>query len=345
MARNRIAHFSAYMTLFCVMSGAVDAGLAQDKVATTAANFLGIAVGSRSVAMGGAYTAMSGDATSLYWNPGAAGRSERSHAMFVRANWFLDTNYNWAGAVLKFGTSNTLGLSFTSLNYGEEPVTTVFEPEGTGERFSAQDLAIGVSYARSMTDRFSIGGTVKFINQEIFNESASTIAVDVGLLFVTQFRDIRLGVSFSNLGGEMRLDGKDLLQKIDLDPSAIGNNETITGLLKTQSYQLPVIFRVGLSGDLVRYKEHSRLTFSVEAMQPNDNSGVVNVGGEFSVHEMVFVRGGYKSLFRDESEEGLTLGGGVVWELKNKTSLVFDYAYADFGLLDNVQMFSLGVSF
>ncbi len=321
------------------------AAQAQDKVGTTAGNFLGIAVGARSAAMGGAYAAVAGGATSIYWNPGAISRSGKSQAAFVHTNWFLDTNFNWAGLVLNIGDANAIGLSLTSLDFGQERVTTVFEPDGTGERFSAQDIAATVSYARNLTDRFSVGGSFKYVSQEIFNETATAAAIDVGLLFVTEFRDIQLGVSFSNLGSEMRLDGKDLIQRVDLDPNASGNNETIVGVLKTESFQLPVIFRVGISGDLFRYHENNRLTVSVEATQPNDNSGIVNIGGEFAIKDMFFLRGGYKSLFRSNSEEGLTFGAGLSLNVRESTQLVVDYAYADFGLLDNVQMLSLGVSF
>ncbi len=328
---------------FACLTGVFPAA-GQDKVGTTSASFLGIAVGARSVAMGSAYTAIAGDATSLYWNPGAVAKTGKSSATFVHNNWFLDTNFNWAGAVLSFGP-NAVGISLTSLDFGDEPVTTVFEPDGTGEIFSAQDVAIGVSYSRNLTDRFTIGGTVKFISQEIFNETATGVAADVGLLFTTQFRDFQLGVSFSNLGSDLQLDGKDLLQRVDLDPNAGGNNETIVALLKTDDFQLPVIFRVGISGDLLRFGEHSRLLLSAEATQPNDNSGIVNVGGELAVHKMFFLRAGYQSLFRDNTQEGLTFGGGLVLNVQESTALVLDYAYADFGLLENVQLFSVGVSF
>lgn len=327
------------------MLGSVCSVLPQDKIATNAANFLGISVGAGSMAMGGSYAAVAGDATSIYWNPGAIAVSGKSNATFVHSNWFLDTNFNWAGIVMNFGGANAVGVSFTSLDFGDEPVTTVFEPTGTGERFSAQDVAISVSYARNLTDRFSVGGSVKYISQEIFNETADAIALDLGLLFITQFRDIRLGVSFSNLGSEMKLDGKDLIQRIDLDPQVVGNNETITGELKTDSFQLPVIFRVGLSGDLFRYREDTRLTISAEAVQPNDNGGAVNVGGELGINGMFYLRGGYQSLFRDDTEEGPTFGGGLVLNVRESTSLLVDYAFADFGLLENVQLFSLGVSF
>ncbi|MFQ5603107.1 MAG: PorV/PorQ family protein [bacterium] len=343
--RNRLIRIVFNLALAVVVLSSFTPGFSQDKVGTSAANFLGIAVGARGVAMGGAYTAVAGDATSIYWNPGAVSRSEKSYANFVHTNWFLDTKFNWAGIVLNFGEASAVGLSFTSLDFGDEPVTTVFSPEGTGDFFSAQDIAAGITYARNLTDKFSIGGTLKFINQKIFNVSASAVAVDVGLLFITHFHDIQLGVSFANLGSDMELSGKDLLQKVDLDPTATGNNESIVGLLKTESSSLPVIFRVGVSGDLIRFRENSRLIISVEATQPNDNSGVVNVGAELTVNNMFFVRGGYKSLFRDESEEGLTFGGGLLLNFKNRHSLIFDYAFADFGLLENVQMFSLGVTF
>lgn len=345
MTRRFSSNWRTFLSTLIAIAALVQPLSAQDKVGTTAANFLGIAVGARSAAMGGAYAAVAGGPTSIYWNPGAIARSGLSQAQFVHGNWFLDTNFNWAGLVLHLGNGNAVGLSLTALDFGEERVTTVFEPNGTGERFSAQDIAATISYARNLTDLFSVGGSVKFISQEIFNETATAVAIDVGLLFITQFRDLQLGVSFSNLGSEMHLDGKDLIQRVDLDPNVTGNNETIVGLLKTESFQLPVIFRVGISGDLIRYKENSRLVFSLEATQPNDNSGIVNVGTEFSFKDMFFVRGGYKSLFRENSEEGLTFGAGLALNIHESTTLVLDYAYADFGLLENVQMLSFGISF
>jgi hypothetical protein len=58
---------------------------------------------------------------------------------------------------------------------------------------------------------------------------------------------------------------------------------------------------------------------------------------------MIFLRGGYKSIFRDNSEESLTFGVGLKYNAGAAGILQFDFAYADFGLLQNVQLYSLGL--
>src|SRR5690606_36855346 len=141
------------------------------------------------------------------------------------------------------------------LDYGEEDITTPEQPNGTGERWGAQDLAVAVSYARNLTDRFSIGGSVKYISQQIWNESASAFALDVGLLFHTQLEGLRIGMSISNFGTELKLDGKDLLLAADIDPNSSGNNGNISSQLETDSWPLPLIFSVGVSYDITRSEE------------------------------------------------------------------------------------------
>jgi hypothetical protein len=317
---------------------------AQDKVGTSAAPFLGIAIGPRATAMGGAYAATANDASSLYWNPAGIAQLKRSNAMLSHTNWLVDTDFNWAGFVLKVGDSNAFGISVTQLDYGDDEVTDEFNQTGTGDRWSAHDLAVAFSYARSMTDRFSIGGSFKIIQQKIWNETATAIAFDVGLVFITHFNDLRLGMSISNFGSDLQFEGKDLLKRIDLDPERFGNNETITSTLKTSEWSLPLLFRVGISYDVLR-NSSTRVTVVTDALRPSDNSGVLNAGAEVGLYDMIFLRGGYKSIFRDNSEESLTFGVGLKYNAGAAGILQFDFAYADFGLLQNVQLYSLGLMF
>lgn len=317
---------------------------AQSKVGTTAVPFLGISVAPRATAMGGAFTAMSGDATALYYNPGAVSRSARSHFSATHTGWLVDSQLNWVGLVINLDGINALGLSVTNLNYGEDRVTTVTQPEGTGEQWGASDLAASVSYARNLTDRFSIGGSVKYIQERIWNESASAFAVDVGLLFITQFNDMRLGMSISNFGTDMRMDGRDLLKSQDLDPDALGHNETIPSKLKTAEWPLPLLFRMGAAMDVIDSGPH-RLTLAVDALRPSDNTEILNAGAEIVLQRILSVRAGYKSLFRPDSEEGATFGCGLNMGLAPGISWQFDYTYADFGLFEQIQMFSLGLVF
>lgn len=320
------------------------AARAQSKVGTTAAQFLGIGVGPRAVAMGGAYVAMGDDASAMYWNPGALARIGHSQVVASHTGWLVDTDLNWIGLTLALDASNAIGISLTQLDYGEEEVRTVVMPEGTGARWTAQDLAFTISYARSLTDRFSIGGSFKYITQQIWNESASTIAFDVGLIFTTPFDGLRLGASLSNFGGDMQLDGKDLTQRIDLDPDNAGNNETIVANLKTDSWELPLFFRAGVSYDMLR-NEMFRFTMSADAIRPNDNNEHVNVGGEFGYRDVFFVRAGYKALFLSDSQEGLTAGVGLHYPLFGSTAAAIDYTYQEFGLFDGVQTITLSVDF
>ncbi len=89
-----------------------------------------------------------------------------------------------------------------------------------------------------------------------------------------------------------------------------------------------------------------RVTVGVDALHPNDNAESMNAGAEVVLNETFFLRGGYSALFRSQSEEGLTLGGGLNYRLWGSSTLLkIDYAYADFGLLETVQRFSLGVTF
>jgi hypothetical protein len=317
---------------------------AQSKVGTTAVPFLGIAAGPRAFAMGGAFAAMGDDATSLYYNPGGLSRARQSRFLASTTNWLVGTRYNWVGAVLNLDGVNAIGFSFTQLDYGEEDVTTVTEPEGTGETWGASDLAVGLSYGRNLTDRFSIGGSAKYIRQKVWHETASAFALDVGLLFQTPFRGMRLGMSISNFGTDLRMDGRDLLRRIDLDPENLGNNDAVVAKLKTDTWPLPLIFRVGIAGEVLKTRQ-VRLSVALDALRPSDNTETIQVGGEFALYERMFLRAGAKSLFRKNSEEGLTAGCGIRMPIQGRVSWQADYAYADYGILENVQTISVGVEF
>jgi hypothetical protein len=325
--------------------------IAQSKVGTTAAQFLGISVGPKASAMGSAYVASSEDVSSLYWNPGAIVQANKSEFTFSNTDWLVGTKFRWFGFMMNLDGENAIGVHMTQLDYGEEDVTTVLSPDGNGERWSAADLAIGLSYSRRLTDRFSIGGTAKYVSQRIWNESASNITFDLGLLFVTDFNNMRLGMSMANFGGDMQLDGRDLLNKVDIDPANAGSNKTLVGKLKTDAWPMPLLFRVGIAMDLMK-NDMIRATVAVDALRPNDNSESINVGGEVGWQDMLFVRGGFKSLFakespfgKDNQQDGLSLGGGVKLQLQGLASLEVNYAFNKFGVFGNLNTIALSIAF
>jgi opacity protein-like surface antigen len=318
--------------------------MGQSKIGSSAAPFLNIAIGPRAVSMGGAFIATASDVTSLYWNPAGASRSETNEALFSYSNWFADINYNWAGAMLNLGGAGTVGLSVTYLDYGDMEVTTLSEQDGTGQFFNASDMSLALTYAYNLTDRFSIGGNVKYIQQKIWNSSATAIALDLGVLFLSDIYGLRIGATITNFGSAMKMDGKDLLVQHDINPNISGNNDQILAILQTDDFPLPLTFKIGLAMDLVDTENH-RFTLATDAIHPNDNSESLNVGAEYIFYNTIAFRIGYKSLFLDNTEEGFTAGVGLNYDFNPALGIRFDYAYQNFGILDNTQHFSLGIKF
>ena len=315
----------------------------QSKVGTTAANFLNIPIGSKAVGMGGAFVAIANDATAIYWNPSSIARFDRNEFNVSYSEWLVETKFNWFGLTFKLSENDAIALSLGQLNYGEEDVTTPFQPLGTGEKWKAQDIVFGATYAKNLTDRFSIGGTVKYIRQQIWNESASAFALDIGLLFKTQLEGLNIGMNIANFGTELKLDGKDLLQPVDIDPANTGNNDKITATLNTDSWTLPLNFTVGISYEFLKNDDFG-LIVGLDAIYPNNQTSFLNIGGEFSWRDMIFLRGGYTSLFKESAEEGLAAGVGLKYDFGGFFAKV-DYSYSDFGIFDNLNRISISIGF
>ena len=140
------------------------------------------------------------------------------------------------------------------------------------------------------------------------------------------------------------MSGKDLLVSHDIDENKMGNNDRIFAELQTESWPLPMNFQIGLAMEAFQTKTH-RLTLATDAIHPSDNMESVHLGMEYALKEMLFLRAGYQSLFLEDSEEGLTFGGGLWLRFLGNLQFRLDYAYADFGRLENAQRLSLGIIF
>jgi len=337
-----------YATLFCFLLVLdVLAGCriyAQSKVGTSASPFLGIPVGMKATAMGAAFTAIADDPSALYWNPGAISRTVKTALYVSQSSYLVGSKHSWIGIQVAVSPQDAIGISVNNLDYGDrEKVTTVALPEGTGEFWEASDLCIGLSYARNITDRFSIGGTVKYIEQSIWHEKAWTAAADLGLLFITQFKDLRIGATIRNFGGEMQLHGRDLRQRIDIDPKSMGNNETLVAYMKTDKWPIPLSFCVGVAMPVIRF-DNIRMTISSDAIRPTNNNEIFNVGAEISLYQLFQARAGYQSLFAPNTTKGFSCGLGLKIPIPGY-SIVFDYSFQEFSKFNPVQGFSLNITF
>ncbi|RPI03601.1 MAG: PorV/PorQ family protein [Calditrichaeota bacterium] len=314
------------------------------KVGTTAAGFLNIDVGARAIGMGGAYVSVSDDAMSMYWNAAGIARIQGAQAVFTHNKWLADIAYNYAGFAMNLGNVGTLGVNAQFMTMDKMERTTIMEPDGTGELFNAGSYAFGLAYGRNLTDRFSIGFNFKYLREEIYHSNASGIAFDIGTLFDTQYNGLKIGMSITNYGTKMQMSGRDMLIQTDIDPSISGNNHNINANLSTDQFDLPLMFRVGLSMDVLKGIGNSNLILAVDALHPNDDVESVNLGAEYVYGKMFALRGGYKTLFARDSEQGICFGAGFHWNVSGM-KLMIDYAYQDFGVLKEIQMFSVALGF
>jgi hypothetical protein len=296
--------------------------------------------------MGGAFVSVANDASALYWNVGGISTIGKFDLQIANMEWIGDTRFNFVGLVLPLGDFGTMGFSFTALSMDDMIVRTVEKPEGTGEFFSAGDISLGISYARNLTDRFSLGFTMKYIQETIWHMKAQGFAIDAGTLFRTDILGgMIIGASISNFGTSMKLEGRDTRYFIRVDENKEGSNDRIPTNVELDSWDLPLIFRLGLSTNAIQ-SDIYRFTVTLDAIHPNNDYESLNVGGEFAFMEFFIIRGGYNALFLTDGEGGLSLGVGVNSTLLfSDTIFQFDYAFRDFGRLQNVHMFSLEFKF
>jgi len=318
-----------------------------DKVGTTAAQFLKLGVGARALGMGGSFVALANDGTALYWNPAGLTHLSGVNTVFNHNEWVLDITHEFMGLSIPTGSGGVVGFSITALTMGKKEVTTVREPGGAGLYYSVMDLAAGLSYARRLSDRLSYGLTLKYIRLSAYNEVAQTMALDVGSLLRTDFYGLSIGMALTNFGGDLRYEGRDLIEKADIDEEIAGNYPSDV-LLQTEPWPLPLLIRIGVSMDVVGPSpavlttSSNRLTVTVDGEHPNDAPAHVNVGVEWSWRETLFLRGGYRLNY---DEETLTIGGGVRLSLGALGKTTVNYAVKPLGPFGNTSQMSVEFQF
>lgn len=297
--------------------------LGGQRAGISTAQFLKIGIGGRAAAMGESFVAISDDASALYWNPAGLAQFKTNQVIFSHNIWLVDINHDFLGAVYHLDSDNTFGISLTSLSMEKMPVTTEFSPFGNGEYFGFSDIALSVSYARKMTEQFSFGGTVKYIEETLDKLKMRGVMIDIGTYYRTGLGSTRFAVAVSNFGAELAPDGEVVL---------VGKRKKS----EWQSFAPPTMFRIGFAFEPYQDEQHS-ITTSIQLNHPNDNSENVSIGLEYSWNQMLFLRGGYKI---NVDEQNYSFGAGVNVPI-SIAQFTFDYAFANFEQLGSAHRFSI----
>ncbi|MCF6270349.1 MAG: PorV/PorQ family protein [Melioribacteraceae bacterium] len=318
------------------------------KVGTTSANFLQMEIGARAIGLGGAYVALADDATSLFWNSAGIGLVENGNAVYQFGSRYADIAHHYAGFVYGLGNDDKIGIMIDYVDVGEMEITTLNEPDGTGQNFSASNVAIGLSYARQLTDRVYVGVLAKYIQENIWMESATGFAVDIGALYIIEENGIRIGMNLANLGPDMKInDGANIdfyKEKVDGYPGS----PTPKSTLATKTFPLPMVFSMGFAIDLVGRNSivmpnvAHKFLLALSANDSFDAPFRGNFGIEYTWQDIFSLRSGYHIGY---DTKDLSLGVGL--NLKQFTSLdvVLDYVWNNYGDLGAINVFTLGINF
>ena len=301
---------------------------------TGGAQFLQIPVGARAEAMAGAVVGYIDDASSVFWNPAGIVKVKNVDVFFSYMDWFTLFDHSAAAIVYNIEDVGAFGAHLIMFNTNEMEITTEVEPNGTGRFFDAGDMAIGVTYARYLTDRFSVGLSAKYVHQQIWNETATGFAFDIGTQYRLDWQNLIIAMSMMNFGGDLRFDGPDL--DVNYENEYYPLTRITPARLQTEDFPLPLHFQVGIGFDIYE-ADFVKMKGAIDATHPNDNSERVLVGTEFAFFDRFYIRGGYKFNFDDQK---FAFGAGANVPVSS-TAIYFDYAYSVYDLLPGVHRISL----
>jgi len=308
----------------------------QVKLGQTGFQFLSVVSDARAGALGGAMTTVAMGSSSLFFNPANMARSDYLIDVSASYNsWIADIQHTAFSVAYypKGGRYGVIGLSYASVNYGEFQGTMVWNNEKgytDTETFYPTANVVGVGYARRISDRFCIGGQLKYANQYlgrsvipvkegdsyVKKNLANGFAYDFGTVYRTEFRGLTFGMSVRDFSGEIKYE--------------------------KESFQLPLMFRIGVSMEAFQFLglnlDSQELLISCDAVHPRSYPEFMNLGAEYSLFDRkLYVRGGY---IINRDLEDFTFGFGVA-----AFGTTFDYSFTGYDIFNPVQRFTIRVKY
>ena len=329
--------YKRYIIILCVCSGLMsdqyrDIPDVVTKVGTSAANWLKIESGVRAIGMGGAHVAAGQGISSVPYNPASVGFIDGTEFYFSKTSYLVGVSHNVLGFGKRMTATDYFGLHQFYLDSGYMDETTELDPNGTGKQFKVLSMAFSGVYGKTVTDRLTIGGSLKYIREDIMDVYMQSIAVDIGSNFDTGIFGLILGMSVSNFGPEVQFQGQGLNQAVDPDVSVDESLQRIT-----ERFPIPLMFRLGLKKEMqLPVLDHS-ITASIDMINPIDYTVYSSIGLEYNWTDRAFVRLGTHI---GHSTAGISLGLGLEY-----SRYVIDAAYVNYGVLEETLQFSLGYKF
>ncbi|MGB2867459.1 MAG: PorV/PorQ family protein [Bacteroidota bacterium] len=298
--------------------------------------FLKLPTDARGAAMGGVKAAVSyGNANAALNNPASAVDVAGTDIQFSSMNWVADIQYNTLSVVQNLGSMGTIGVHCLYLDYGRMIRTEVADvgdlgivpiTEGLGT-FTASDFSAGFLYARQITNFLQVGGTIRYMQQQIDDAKMKSWAVDVGTLYWTGIGSLRISMLGKNFGP----DGEFLSYRGRIAQAAV-------------KVKMPMMLILGTAYDIIPFSTETqhRMTVVCEYVKPNDGPEKANLGLEYFAYSILFVRAGYRFNY---DEESYTFGVGTQCAIEDGLTLKADFAYLNLGRFNSVSVITIGCGF
>lgn len=293
---------------------------------TTGAEQLLIPVGAQGIATGGAFLANITGLEAIYYNPAGLDLGHSSEAMFSYMSYLADIGVSYFAVGTRLGELGSFAFSFKSLDFGDIPITTLENPDGTGAEYSPTFITAGISYSKGITDRVSVGVNAKLIQETIVNSSATGFALDFGV----QYRfgtNLSIAAAVSNIGTNMTYGGSDLQSTTDIPGTVPG---ALPGVYQAvaEEFQIPSYFELSTSYRFT-INEQNNLNVATRFRNNNVAEDQLAVGLEYNFMQTFFVRGGYDMMVQNNADQiyGPTFGAGLNYSFAEGMGINFDYAY------------------
>ena len=258
---------------------------------------------SRSAGWGGANQAGVKGIEAMRMNVGGLAHINQTDVQFVTTTYLQgsDITINAIGVAQKVGEEGVLGASLMFFDAGEFIETTYLEPEGTGNTFNTSIFNLGLSYARTFSDRVSGGILVRVMSESIPTVSAEGVAIDAGIQYKTGAKDrFKFGVSLRNIGPKMKYSGEGLNTKGNVEANE--NDFAFTVGLLSQSFNMPAQLNIGVGYDILN-SAYNRVTVMGNFESNTFTNDRYQTGAEYAFNEMFMIRGGfayYENMFDDD---------------------------------------------
>ena len=245
---------------------------------TAGATQLSVPVGAHGIALNGANLATVSGVDALYFNPAGASNFDKSFETVVADMSYLGgINVNYVALVGNTGKAGVFGFSVKTFDFGDIPVTSAENTEGTGETFSPDFMTVGATWSKALADRMRVGVNLKFVQERIMSTSASGVAVDIGVQYSFSNRPIKIGVMLSNLGSKMQYAGSDLEQKHIPDDTGEGTlNESFQ--IVSEGFEMPAELNMSISYEVI-----PNLSLMASFNNNSFTTNQTSLGGEYNL--------------------------------------------------------------